>query len=250
MSPADPSPFRCPSLGRVAAAEPPRDGGSGIWKPKARCGPTAHRFFLTDSASFRFWRFGSPTHHFALWRPVPLLTSPPIPSRLPLGRRTTSAGNRQRPPRGGSHARRTRGSSSRHHPAPRRPARQGRLCRRRPGDLKRELVRLQEAVNTQHIHPRLGGQTPAQHRRGLRLQKLPASFVVPTGRLPLAAGRVTFIRRVSVAGTVTVLSQSFRVGKKHRGLYLQMVVDTGRGRLTAYLNGRVLKRWPYKLLNN
>src|SRR5215470_4636212 len=121
---------------------------------------------------------------------------------------------------------------------------------RRPCDLERELGRLQEAVNTQHVHPRLGGRTPAQHRRGLRLQKLPASFVVPTGRLPLAAGRVTFIRRVSVAGTVTVLSQSFRVGKKHRGLYLQMVVDTGRGRLTADLNGRVLKRWPYKLLND
>jgi putative transposase len=120
----------------------------------------------------------------------------------------------------------------------------------RPGDLRRELARLQEAVNTQHVHPRLGGQTPAQHRRGLRLQKLPKSFVVPTERLPLAAGRVTFIRRVSAAGTVTVLSQSFRVGKKHRGLYLQMVVDTGRGRLTAYLNGRVLKRWPYTLLNN
>ena len=121
---------------------------------------------------------------------------------------------------------------------------------RRPGDLRRELARLQEAVNTQHVHPRLGGQTPAQHRRGLRLQKLPTSFVVPRERLPLAAGRVTFIRRVSVAGTVTVLSQSFRVGKKHRGLYLQMVVDTKRGRLTAYLNGRVLKRWPYKMLNN
>jgi transposase InsO family protein len=119
----------------------------------------------------------------------------------------------------------------------------------RPGDLRRELARLQEAVNTQHVHPRLGGQTPAQHRRGLRLQKLPKSFVAPTGRLPLAAGRVTFIRRVSVAGTVTVLSQTFRVGKKHRGLYLRLVVNTGRGTLTAYLNGRVLKRWPYKLLN-
>jgi len=121
---------------------------------------------------------------------------------------------------------------------------------RHPGALRRELVRLQDAVNTQHVHPRLGGQTPAQHRRGLRLQKLPASFVVPTGRLPLAVGRVIFIRRVSVAGTVTVLSQSFRVGKKHRGLYLRLVIDTGRGWLTAYLNGRVLKRWPYKLLND
>jgi len=119
----------------------------------------------------------------------------------------------------------------------------------RPGDLRRELARLQEAVNTQHAHPRLGGKTPAQHRRGLRLRKLPASFVVPTSRLLLAAGRVTFIRRVSVAGTVAVLSQSFRVGKRHRGLYLRLVVDTGRGTLTAYLNGRVLKRWPYELLN-
>ena len=121
---------------------------------------------------------------------------------------------------------------------------------RRPGDLQRELARLQQAVNTQHVHPQLGGQTPAQHRRSLRLRKLPPRFVVPTGRLPLAAGRVTFIRRVSGIGTVTVLSQSFRVGKRHRGLYLRMVVDTGRGYLTAYLNGRVLKRWPYQLLND
>jgi transposase InsO family protein len=121
---------------------------------------------------------------------------------------------------------------------------------RRPGDLRRELARLQEAVNTQHVHPRLRGQTPAQHRRGLRLQKLPARFEVPTGRLPLAAGRVLFIRRVSLAGTVTVLSQTSRVGKRHRGLYLRLVIDTGRGWLTAYLNGRVLKRWPYQLLND
>jgi putative transposase len=119
----------------------------------------------------------------------------------------------------------------------------------RPGDLRRELARLQEAVNTQHVHPRLGGLTPAQHRRKSRLRKLPSSFVVPTDRQPIAEGRVTFIRRVSPAGTVTVLSRTFRVGKRHRGLYLRLVIDTGRGWLTAYLNGRILKRWTYKLLN-
>src|SRR5436190_3939596 len=80
---------------------------------------------------------------------------------------------------------------------------------RRPGDLRRELARLQEAVNTQHAHPRLGGLTPAQHRRKVRLQKLPASFKVPTDRQPIAAGRVTFIRRVGTSGTVSILSQSF-----------------------------------------
>ena len=119
----------------------------------------------------------------------------------------------------------------------------------RPGDLRRELARLQEAVNTQHVHPRLGGQTPAQHRRGLRLRKLPASFVVPTERQELAAGRVIFIRRVSPTGTVSVLSQSYRVGKRHRGLYLRLVIDTVRGTLTANLTGRVLRRWPYELRN-
>jgi hypothetical protein len=62
---------------------------------------------------------------------------------------------------------------------------------------------------------------------------------VPTERLPLAEGRVTFIRRVSTTGTVTVLSQTFPVGKRHRGLYLRLVVDTGHGWLTAYLNGRM-----------
>jgi transposase InsO family protein len=36
---------------------------------------------------------------------------------------------------------------------------------RRPGDLRRGLARLQEAVNTQHVHPRLRGKTPVQHRR-------------------------------------------------------------------------------------
>ncbi len=43
---------------------------------------------------------------------------------------------------------------------------------------------------------------------------------------------------------------SFGVGKRRRGLYLRLVIDAGRAWLTAYLNGRVLKRWPYKLLND
>jgi hypothetical protein len=74
--------------------------------------------------------------------------------------------------------------------------------------------------------------------------------VAPAEALPLAAGRVIFIRQVSTAGTVSVLSQTFRVGKRRRGLYLRLVLDTQRGWLTAYLNGGVLQRWPYKLLNN
>ena len=70
---------------------------------------------------------------------------------------------------------------------------------------------------------------------------------MPTGRLLLSAGRVIFYPPGEPGGTAPILSQSFRVGKWHKGLYLRLVVDTRRGWLTAYLNGRVLKRWPYKL---
>jgi putative transposase len=120
----------------------------------------------------------------------------------------------------------------------------------RPGALRRELAVLEETVNTQHGRPRLGGLTPAQHRRRQRRRKLPPRYVIPKAALPLAAGRVTFLRRVSPQGTVSVLSQPFHVGKRYKGLYVKLVLDTQHGRLTVYLNGRVLKRWPYKLVND
>ena len=50
---------------------------------------------------------------------------------------------------------------------------------KRPGDLRRELAVLEETVNTQHVHPKLGGLTPSQHRRRQRLQKLPAQVYRP-----------------------------------------------------------------------
>jgi hypothetical protein len=46
-----------------------------------------------------------------------------------------------------------------------------------------------------------------------------------------------------------VLSQSFAVGKRHKGRYVKAVLDTQRARLTMYLDGRVVKRWPYPWLN-
>lgn len=119
----------------------------------------------------------------------------------------------------------------------------------RPGALRRELAVLEETVNTQHVHPRLRGLTPAQHRHRQRLRKLPQRYVIPTEALPLTAGRVIFLRRVNLHGTISVLDQSFHIGKRHHGLYVKAILDTERSRLTVYLNGRVLKRWPYKLLN-
>jgi hypothetical protein len=111
--------------------------------------------------------------------------------------------------------------------------------------LKRELQRLQDTVNTQHPQRRLQGLTPAQHRRRCPLQKLPPDYVIPTDLLPIAAGRITFIRQVTLNGKVHLLSQTFKVGKRLKGEYVKVVLDTRRGQLTVYRQGRVFKRWLY-----
>jgi hypothetical protein len=114
--------------------------------------------------------------------------------------------------------------------------------------LKRELHRLEETVNTQHVRQHLGGLTPAQYRRRRQLQKLPPSYLIPIEPLPIAAGRVTFLRQVTPNGNVHLLSQTFKVGKRLKGEYVKVVLDTQRGHLTVYRQGRVFKRWLYPFL--
>jgi len=114
--------------------------------------------------------------------------------------------------------------------------------------LKRELRRLEETVNAQHIQRRLGGLTPAQYRRRRKLHKLPQGYVIPTEPLPVAAGRISFIRQVTAHGNVHLLSQTFWVGKRLKRVYVKVILDTRRGHLTIYRQGRLFKRWPYPFL--
>ena len=116
--------------------------------------------------------------------------------------------------------------------------------------LKRELQRLQDTVNTQHVQRRLGGLTPEQYRRRKKLQKLPPRFVVSTDPLPIAAGRVTFIRQVTIHGKIHLLSQTFCVGKRLKGQYVKVILDTQRAQLTVYVKGRIFKRWTYPFLKH
>jgi transposase InsO family protein len=115
----------------------------------------------------------------------------------------------------------------------------------RTSALQRELQRLQDTVNTQHVQRRLGGLTPLQHRRRQKIHTLPARFVVPLDPLPLAAGRVTFIRQVTLHGNIHLLSLTFKVGKRWKGQFVKAVLDTQRAHLTIYARGRIVKRWPY-----
>jgi putative transposase len=115
----------------------------------------------------------------------------------------------------------------------------------RASALKRELQHLEDTVNTQHVQRRLGGLTPDQHRRQQRLQKLPARFEIPLTALPIAIGRVIFIRQVTPQGRIHLLSQSFKIGKRLKGQFVKAVLDTQRAQLTVYAQGQIIKRWPY-----
>jgi len=93
---------------------------------------------------------------------------------------------------------------------------------------------------------------PAQYRRRRKLHKLPQSYSVPRDPLPIAAGRITFMRQVTAHGHVHLLSQTFKVGKRLRGdaARLKVVLDTQHAHLTAYRQGRVFKRWPYPFVKH
>lgn len=114
--------------------------------------------------------------------------------------------------------------------------------------LKRELQRLEETVNTQHPQQRLGGLPATQYRRRRKLQKLPPTYRIPINPLPIAAGRITFIRQVTPKGAIHLLSQTFKVGKRLKGEYVKAVLDTKRHQITVYRQGRIFKRWPYPYL--
>jgi putative transposase len=118
----------------------------------------------------------------------------------------------------------------------------------RVGALQRELLRLQETVNHQHVQSRIGGLTPAQHRRRTKIRKLPPNYIIPTKPLSIAAGHITFFRQVTAHGNIHLLSQTFYVGKRLKGEYVKVQLDTKRARLTVYRQSRIFKRWPYPFL--
>ena len=101
-------------------------------------------------------------------------------------------------------------------------------------------------VNEQHVHLKLGTRTATQYRRGKRLRKLPANFTLEQ-KPPIAAGKVTFIRLVSVQGTVNILDQSFKVGKRLKFQYVKVTIYTKYQKLKVYLKGKLVKEFPYPL---
>jgi hypothetical protein len=113
--------------------------------------------------------------------------------------------------------------------------------------VRRELVRLLTAVNDQHIHAHLGYKTATQFRRAKRFRTLPANFTLPKSPIPVAIGKINFIRWVGVHGQIDILGESVKVGKRRRFHYLRAILDTKTQTLKIYQNGRLIHNRPFKL---
>lgn len=63
-------------------------------------------------------------------------------------------------------------------------------------------------------------------------------------QLPLARGRLSFVRRVSGTGTIALPGGTYRIGRRLVGQYVVATLYTQRRELVVKLEGRVVKRFP------
>ncbi len=107
---------------------------------------------------------------------------------------------------------------------------------------------------TRYRPPALAGQTPAQAQRTESQRRLTAAQVRALPQtLPITAGRIHFIRHVQPDGTITLLSETWRVGRRFAGRYVWATITTHRQRLdiwyqrSAQADWRLLKTFTYAL---
>jgi putative transposase len=87
-----------------------------------------------------------------------------------------------------------------------------------------------------HYHPpALHGATPDQAQQQVTRRRLTAEEVaVLPSEMPLTAGRVHFLRLVTAQGQITLLNESWTVGKRLAGEYVWATISTARRRLQIY----------------
>lgn len=119
------------------------------------------------------------------------------------------------------------------------------LCLRSPTQVRRELAALMHCCFYEHIHPQLGFQTTAQTRQHLSKRTLPYNFRLHLQPLPIAKGRIAFIRRVQPSGHITVLGVRIRAGKRFAHQYVLARLYTRTMTLHILFHGQIVKRLPF-----
>jgi len=114
-----------------------------------------------------------------------------------------------------------------------------------PAQVRRELRAMMDTCFHENIHAALNFQTTAQVRRTCTLRTLPHNFCRHLQPLPVAIGRVTFLRRVRPSGRITVLGVKFKVGKRFAHQYLSATLYTRTMILKTYSHGRLIKQFDF-----
>lgn len=93
--------------------------------------------------------------------------------------------------------------------------------------------------------PDLDGLTPDQVRQGARLRPLTPDLqhLIPTGRLPITAGRIHFMRKVTGDGLIHLLNEPWPVDRKLAGEYVRATVNTSERRLTIWRQADADSAW-------
>lgn len=112
---------------------------------------------------------------------------------------------------------------------------------------RRDVSRVQRTFlawyRSQSIAPRQP-DTPERMRLGVRLHTLtPCDAIDVPKRLPICAGRVHAVRRVSPAGQVRFLNHTLRVGKRYRERYVWLTLETAQQRLSMWYQARAGAPW-------
>jgi transposase-like protein len=94
-----------------------------------------------------------------------------------------------------------------------------------------ELPLFRRWYRSEYRPPALDGRTVKQVRRGFHPPCIPLMKLIPEGRLPLTAGRIHVMRKVSPQGTITLLNEPWTVGKRWMGEYVRATIDTARQRI-------------------
>lgn len=118
-----------------------------------------------------------------------------------------------------------------------------------------ETPLFEQWYHTVYRPPALQGKTPAEMRRGAALVRLTAALQrwIPSGRLPITAGRIHFRRKVQPTGDVELLNETWFVGQKWIGEYLHVTINTAEQVLTfwhkrdAESDWRFIKARSYRL---
>ncbi len=116
---------------------------------------------------------------------------------------------------------------------------------RSPAQVRREVAALMTTCWEEQIHPQLNFQTTAQVRRQLTRRTVPHNFSGHRQPLPVAIGRVVFIRRVRPSGRITILGVKFKVGKRLAHHYILARLYTRTMTLKVYFRGRLHKQFDF-----